>query len=106
MPIINNSVSVIKKWLDNNGILSKLLLDYDSISDDYNSIKKIVENLNKIDIDNILSDSSSNPVENRIITQKLKELADLISTSEIGKAFFNLILLLLYPFLIKIKQLE
>ena len=77
MPMIDNNVSVIKKWLDQGGDLSKLLEGYAE-----GSFKELKDKVNllddgiNIDVDIELSETSENPVQNKVVTYALGEKVD------------------------------
>ena len=82
MPMIDNNVSVIKQWLDQGGDLSKLLAGYNG-----GSFKELKDKVNllddgiNIDVDTELSETSENPVQNKVIK---KYIDDSVSNIEIS----------------------
>ena len=77
MPMIDNNVSVIKQWLDQGGDLSKLLAGYSEGS--FKELKDKVDLLDddiNIDVDIELSETSENPVQNKVVTYALGEKVD------------------------------
>ena len=74
MPMIDNNVSVIKKWLDQGGDLSKLLAGYNGGS--FKELKDKVDLLDdgiNINVDTELSETSENPVQNKVIKKYIDE---------------------------------